>query len=550
MRKYISIVFKTISFLIIGIFLFAMIQNILMPKRAPYTKAYDAGKLAGFYNEEEHTIDVLICSTSHISKSILPMELYEDYGITSYNLSTSTQPIEATYYILAEALKTQSPEVFIIDVSNLYFSSVEAKYWWFVLDEMRLGENKTALLQEYKRSANGGNESKGELLFPLLRYHERWKELRMNDFMGCLRGDIHDYSKGGQVNSAVSAADVTVGEMNLAADQLLESTQKIEYVYDAAGVNEKIEDHALYHSDIPEKNIEWLRRMKALCDENNIQLLAVKVPTVFMPQLYNSSWIEEKYHQVRTLCNEEGITYYDLLYDTDAGIDWETDTSDEGLHLNLHGAQKLSDNLGRYLIERCGLSPKRSEQWNRDLESYQKVRKVALLELERDFTSYLDMLANEFKDKTIIMSMANDGAVELNEADIWTLRALGLQADFSETDKNSYIAVIEGGSVKYEALSNRPLNYKGVCGESNTAYEVYSSGWLTGADTSIKLAGEEQVNNHKGLNIVVYDTQRELVLDSVNFDTSSEDHKARRSNSKTNGLEEQFEKYIIEEEYK
>ena len=143
MRKYISMVFKTISFLIIGIFLFAMIQNILMPKRAPYTKAYDAGKLTGFYNEEEDTIDVLICSTSHISKSILPMELYEDYGITSYNLSTSTQPIEATYYILAEALKTQSLEVFIIDVSNLYFSSVEAKYWWFVLDEMRLGENKT-----------------------------------------------------------------------------------------------------------------------------------------------------------------------------------------------------------------------------------------------------------------------------------------------------------------------------------------------------------------------------------------------------------------------
>ena len=92
-----------------------------MPKRAPYTKAYDAGKLAGFYNEEEHTIDVLICSTSHISKSILPMELYEDYGITSYNLSTSTQPIEATYYILAEALKTQSPEVFIMMLGSKEF---------------------------------------------------------------------------------------------------------------------------------------------------------------------------------------------------------------------------------------------------------------------------------------------------------------------------------------------------------------------------------------------------------------------------------------------
>ncbi len=78
MYKNIKLLLKTISFLIIGIFLFAVIQNILMPKHAPYTKAYDAGKLAGFYNEEEDTIDVLICSTSHISKSILPMELYED----------------------------------------------------------------------------------------------------------------------------------------------------------------------------------------------------------------------------------------------------------------------------------------------------------------------------------------------------------------------------------------------------------------------------------------------------------------------------------------
>lgn len=538
---------KAIIFLIIGTFLFAIIQNVFMPKRVSSTKAYDAGKLAGFYNEEENSIDVLICSTSHASKGILPMELYETYGITSYNLSTSIQPIEATYYTLAEALNTQKPKVFIYDVSSLYFSSVEAQYWWFILDEMRMGPNKAALLREYKRSANGGNESKGELIFPLVKYHERWKELKADDFTVSMRS-CRDYSKGGQINSAVEAAEISVEEMNLTADILIQSMEKSTYVYSGEKTGLAKEQQVLCNLEIPEKNIEWLEKIKALCDEHNVQLLAVKVPTVYMPQTYRSAWIEEKYRYMKTFCEAYGIAYYDLLYDTDIAFDWSRDTLDEGQHVNLNGARKVSADLGAYLMDHYDLMASYNEQWDKDLSLYQEVRKAATLELGQDFVSYIHMLANEYRDKMILISAANDMAAGLNGEEVDALRSLGLQADFGDAlNKQTYIAVIEGGEVKYEASSDRQLSYGGTSEVSDTEYELYGSGWLTGSDASIKLDRKEYAYNPEAFNIVVYDDERDLILDSVSFGVyTGEGFKAERNNAKTNSFEENLERYITE----
>ncbi len=551
MHLKIKNILKAITFLIIGTFLFAIIQNIFMPKRVSYTKAYDAGKLAGFYNEKENSIDVLICSTSHASKGILPMELYEAYGITSYNLSTSIQPIEATYYTLAEALNTQKPKVFIYDVSSLYFSSVEAQYWWFILDEMRMGPNKAALLREYKRSANGGNESKGELIFPLVKYHERWKELKADDFTISMRS-CRDYSKGGQINSAVEAAEISVEEMNLTADILIQSMEKSTYVYSGEKTELEKEAQVLCNLEIPEKNIEWLEKIKALCDENNVQLLAVKVPTVYMPQTYRSAWIEEKYHYMKTFCEAYGIAYYDLLYDTDIAFDWSRDTLDEGQHVNLNGARKVSADLGAYLMDHYDLTAAYNEQWDKDLSLYQEVRKAATLELEQDFVSYIHMLADEYRDKMILISAADDMAAKLNKKDINALRTLGLQADFGDAlNKQTYIAVIEGGEVKYEASSDRQLSYGGTSEMSGTEYELYGSGWLTGSDASIKVGRKEYAYNPEAFNIVVYDDERALVLDSVSFDAYMDGgYQAERNNSKTNSFEENLERYFIETEYR
>lgn len=541
--------FKVFIFFVIGILIFLTIQFILIPKRFAYTKYYDAGKLTGFYAEEKNSIDVLICGTSHASKAIFPMELYEKYGIKSYNLSTSSQSVEVAYYILSEALKTQTPKVFVYDISCLYKESVTKANWLYALDEMHFGKNKIAFAREYQRSAENGDESGRELLIPLLRYHTRWKELDSQDFTE-LFSDKHYYGKGGQINSIIADAEISVEEMNLIENELQQNTEQVEYVYDNGKVCEKKEEDIVYNISIPEKNIVWLKTIKALCEEKGISFLAVKVPAVDFPQSYEAAWTAEKYRTMRSLCDECGITFYDFQYDAGVNIDWSSDTPDKGRHLNLLGAQKVSVDLGRYLKKQYELPEERNEQWDRDLLSYQKVRKIAQLQLERDFTTYINMLANEYQDKVILISAADDMTAGLKD-DISELRVLGLQADFTDAVQKSYIAVIDNGAIKYEALSNRKLTYRGaVNDETDVYYELYSSGWQTSPKASITVAGVEAVSNEEeGLNIVVYDDDRDLVIDSVCFVSDMEDgYIALRKNAKINNLEVAFERYIIEEE--
>lgn len=201
-----------------------------------------------------------------------------------------------------------------------------------------------------------------------------------------------------------------------------------------------------------------------------------------------------------------------------------------------------------YPIDHYDLSQEHNDQWDKDLISYEKVRKVALLELEQDLVTYINMLTNEYKDNVIFITASDEMSQGLNETDIDALRRLGLQIDYFTAFRCSYIAVIEDGKVKYEALSNRPLNYSGICQNSGKKYELYSSGWWTGSGTSIKLDGSEYAVNCRGLNIVVYDDKRELVLDSVGFDTYTEYHTPVRNNGTINWLKEEFERYIMEVE--
>lgn len=395
------------------------------------------------------------------------------------------------------------------------------------------------------KNLRGGGESFAELFFPLLGYHTRWKELTEEDF--CAGSREHYFAKGGQIFSSV-AGGISDDEMNAITDELLRNTVKEVYEYDGTEASEWQEENILYSSNVVESNIEWVLKMKEMCEENQISLLAVKVPDVYAPQTYHSAWTGEKYDRTRAFCEEYGIPYYDLLYDTDIGLRYEKDSNDGGMHLNLYGAQKVSLNLGQYLKEQYDLPDGHCEQWDRDLLSYQKVRKTAFLEMEQDFPAYIRMLANEYKEDTVFIAASDDMSQGLNEADINALRELGLQADYSRGGQHAYLAVIEEGEIKYEAMSNRPLNYSGVCGKSEKGYELYSSGWWTDPWASIRLDGQEYAVNVRGLNIVVYDDERGLVLDSVCFDTCAEYHTPVRNNGMINGLEEQFEKYMMEQE--
>lgn len=545
-------IIKAICFLLIGCLLFQGIGYLLVPKRFPYLIQYDAGKLRYYRNEEPNSIDVLIAGTSHPGRGILPMEMYEKYGIKSYNLSTTGQPIEVTYYTLAEALKTQSPKLFIFDVSRIFTDHNSTLLWKYVLDEIPIGKNRAlmaAACAEMCEYYNEEQESFYELLFPLMGYHTRWKELSQQDF-GIGKNGKDYYGKGGLMTSITGGKSISAEEMNSVLNELLQNTQRIEYEYNQGILTDKCEkdSDSLYHRDISERNIKWLLKIKDLCDKNSIEFLAVKVPSVYLPQSYGSAWTLERCNKIRNLCEQYGFTYYDLLYEADINFDWDKDTLDCGPHLNLYGAQKVSVNLGKYLREHYELPDEHNKRWDEDLILYQTVRKVAQLELEQDFSTYINMLANEYNDSMIFIAVSDEMTAGLSDTDKASLRALGLCTDFSQAYRSSYIAVIDGGEVTYEAVSNRGLHYNGTCTNSKINYSLQSDGWWTGSKASIKLGEKEYVVGSRGVHIVVYDDTRGLVLDSVNFDTCAGNSMPVRNNVMVNQMREEFESYIMEVE--
>ena len=125
MKQKILNVFKPSVFLAIGFFIFLYIQDVLTVDDLNNGTSEKA--ILGFNALEEDSADVLILGTSHPEFGISSMKLYENTGIVSYNLSSSQQPIEVSYYVLKRAFETQSPKVVLLDPEALFNDGSELK---------------------------------------------------------------------------------------------------------------------------------------------------------------------------------------------------------------------------------------------------------------------------------------------------------------------------------------------------------------------------------------------------------------------------------------
>lgn len=67
-----------------------------------------------FRKETNDTIDVVFIGDSEVYSAYNPMQLYGNYGFTSYVLATSAQRLCDTYSILKSMYKTQTPKYILL----------------------------------------------------------------------------------------------------------------------------------------------------------------------------------------------------------------------------------------------------------------------------------------------------------------------------------------------------------------------------------------------------------------------------------------------------
>ena len=75
-------------------------------------------KYADFF-EQKDNFNVLFMGTSHVINAVQPMELWDDYGIVSYNLGGHANRIATTYWTMENALDYTTPDLVVIDTFSV-----------------------------------------------------------------------------------------------------------------------------------------------------------------------------------------------------------------------------------------------------------------------------------------------------------------------------------------------------------------------------------------------------------------------------------------------
>lgn len=315
-RPRIVILVKGAGFLTLLAALLLAASYLFMPKNNH--KAFgvtDAEMLAsGILGEKQDSIDVLVVGDSEAYSSISPMQMWEERGFRSYLCSTPAQPLYDSYRFLRQALERQSPKVVVLETNAIFRP--------YRLNDYLLARAKT--------------------MFSVLRYHDRWKTLKPNDFGRPVEYTWTDDLKGFRYNSAVAAAS---------AKNHMAPTGAV--------------------VPIPTLNQSCLQDMLDLCAQKNAELILVSAPSTI-------NWNRARHDSVAAFAEQNGLTYLDLnIMPEEVPIDWARDTRDRGDHLNYAGAVKVSAFLGGYLQQNYDLPDHRDaahdSSWNDSLARYRSM---------------------------------------------------------------------------------------------------------------------------------------------------------------------------------
>lgn len=454
-----------------------------------------------FYKLEDDEIQMLVVGSSHTGLGFSPIECYKQYRITSYNLSTAKQPVDLTYHLMEEALKTQSPEIVVYDVASLFYkkSEVNVARLRYVLDSMPLSMNKVKLAGCY--SYYDSKEkifSMAEALCPIYYFHNRWKELNEEEF---LVDEPTSYLKGQFMRTYIK-------EVNIDMEKIDSKLAK------------KMEKDESRKPTISERNMTYFLKIKDLCEEKGIKLVLTITPT--------ARWNSVKSDAVKEICDEYGLDLVDMNKPDGEVVDFSTDMADDN-HVNAYGAKKTTKYLCDYIFEKYDITGESSDEYDKSVKYYDAYDNVLKYQMETDFNKYLTLLNENKENLTIFISANGEATAGLQAADIELLQSLGCQITFDETYKGfSYVSVIDGGNLVYELAQKDTVQYNCVL-ENGSRVAISSQGNSAGESATVNIDYKEYAINSSGLNIVVYDKNSNTVLDSVAFNTGIDERKWYRS---------------------
>ena len=288
----------------------------------------DAVGIYGFFKEPEDSLDVILIGPSTIYTAFYSPLAYEEQGITSYSLSTSTMTAALYRYAAEIAVEEQHPQLLVFDTwSFCYEKQQDETSLRKFLDALPDSEVKRAAIEEIVPE-----ELKSSFRYPFQKYHSSWD--RIGELIQVLRDKIDISLRGYSVTK------------NYATTPNVQMYRKEEGEY-----------------LVTEKGLTYLRILLDYLKEAGVEhALFIRTPEMTGYQATDT------YHQMIEMIREAG---YDFL-NTNAAIE------DMGLelghdfyntsHLNIFGTEKFTRFLAGYMVHKYNLQTDHTEAVKKEWE--------------------------------------------------------------------------------------------------------------------------------------------------------------------------------------
>lgn len=348
MSKFKDLIITLLLAGVMTLIILLFLSKIFIPKYIDHDGNRMQYIIKGFYEEPKDSLEVVITGNSDVYRGVSPMEMYNKYGIASYNFVAAGQRSWTAYAMLEEVYRLQSPKVVLFNVDELYSDNQStANNYIKVYNNMHLAGPR--LRGIFNKDYDKSIAVKITHFIPIFAFHDRYKELSKDDLK-------YAFDMFADYNNPTKGTDV-VAVANPYEDG--EYMKKTEDVY-----------------EILPKNKPYLDKMVELSKKNGSEFVLFELPSP-------DSWDYEKHNAIQQYADENGLKFIDLNL-IDIGIDWNKDTVDKGDHLNIYGAKKVSNYLADFLHENYDLKDIREDEnyslWKTQYEEYLKI-----IEYEEEF---------------------------------------------------------------------------------------------------------------------------------------------------------------------
>lgn len=327
MKKNIFNIIKIFVFLLIFLIIYVFLTELKHPE------SIDLSNISGIYGEEKNSLDMVYIGGSASFVYWIPLDAYEKFGIASYDYGANTIQPELYKYMIKEMLKSQSPELIILDARAFQYRDVEqpptSVAYRNVLTGMKFGKNKVDFINQNVGKYLG--EGKKSFYFDLNLYHTNKENPKLDNTLNRISNKYKSEDKGF-------------------------------YFVPKAEVMEKQDFETDKITPISEETTSILKDLLEFLKTIDNKVLFVVSPYI------ETKEHKENFNYIENIVKEEGFNFLDANeYTANMKLNYTTDLYNKN-HVNYYGAEKYTNFLANYIKQNYNIPDRRQDEkyssWN------------------------------------------------------------------------------------------------------------------------------------------------------------------------------------------